>query len=272
MEAGVTTSIRVAAALLLVVFGMVPDAAGAFDHGRWDELLRRHVIELRGGHATQIDYAGMNRDRGALQEYLSATSAVSRPDFDRWPAPEQLAFLINAYNAWTVELILRGDPAIASIRDLGSLLRSPWKKRFIPLLGEIRSLDDIEHGLIRGSGRYREPRIHFAVNCASIGCPALRREAYIGARLEEQLEDATRRFIGDGTRNRASNSSVEISSIFKWYRGDFEAGWRGARSLGEFLALYGAELGLDEAGRRRLAAGELRVSFLGYDWRLNRVP
>jgi hypothetical protein len=267
-----TAMVRIALACLLVVLAAHPLRALALDHGPWDELLQRHVVELRGGQATQVDYAGMSRDRSTLGRYLAATSAVSRTEFDRWPEPEQLAFLINAYNAWTVELILRGDPAIASIRELGSLLRSPWKRRFIPLLGETRSLDDIEHGLIRGSGRYREPRIHFAVNCASIGCPALRREAYVAARLEEQLEDAARQFIGDRTRNRVMGEAVQVSSIFKWYREDFETGWRGARHLGEFLALYGTALGLDEAGRRRLVAGDLGISFLDYDWRLNRVP
>ena len=114
------------------------------------------------------------------RKYLAATSAVSRAEFDRWVPADQLAFLVNAYNAWTVQLVLQGYPKIASIRDLGSLLQSPWKKRFVPLLGETRSLDEIEHSLIRGSGRYREPRAHFALNCASVGCPALRPEAYVG--------------------------------------------------------------------------------------------
>jgi hypothetical protein len=263
---------RIALTFLLVLLTAHPARAAAFDHGPWKELLQSHVVELRGGQATQVDYAGIRRDGSQLARYLAATSAVSRAEFDRWPAPEQLAFLINAYNAWTVELIVRADPKIASIRDLGSLLQSPWKKRFIPLLGETRSLDEIEHELIRGSGRYREPRIHFAVNCASVGCPALRREPYVAARLDSQLEDATRQFIGDRTRNRVSGESLQVSSIFKWYREDFETGWRDARRLGAFLALYGAALGLDEAQRRRLVAGDMSISFLDYDWRLNRVP
>lgn len=243
--------------------------AAVIDHDPWQQLLQRHVVELRGGQATQVDYAGMRRDQALLAKYLAATSAVSRTEFDRWPRDDQLAFLINAYNAWTVRLIVDADPGLKSIRDLGSLLQSPWKKRFIPLLGETRSLDDIEHGLIRGSGRYGDPRIHFAVNCASIGCPALATEAYAGSRLNAQLEQAARRFLSDRTRNRADAAVLEVSSIFKWYREDFEAGWRGAGSLGAFLGLYGDALGLDAGQRRQLAAGQIRISFLDYDWRLN---
>ena len=263
---------RIVLGLLMTLFIVHPVRAAAVDPSQWNELLQRHVVELRGGQATQVNYAGLRRDRAQLTRYLAATSAVSRAEFDRWPAPEQLAFLINSYNAWTVELVLTGDPDLSSIRDLGSLLQSPWKKRFIPLLGETQSLDDIEHGLIRGSGRYREPRAHFAVNCASIGCPALRREAYVAARLDAQLEDATRQFLGDRSRNRVSANRLQVSSIFKWYREDFEGGWRGTRSLGAFLALYGDALGLDETQRKRLAMGEMGIEFLDYDWRLNRVP
>jgi len=157
------------------------------DHGLWTELLRRHVLSLRDGQATQVDYAGMRADHKLLQQYLGQTSAVDRAEFDWWSSDEQLSFLINAYNAWTVELVLQGGPGIQSIKDLGSVFQSPWKKRLIPLLGDTRSLDDIEQGMIRRSGRYLDPRIHFALNCASVGCPALRTEAYQADRLNAQL-------------------------------------------------------------------------------------
>lgn len=253
---------------------MLPRLAGAADTPAtsWQELLQQHVVILRGGRASQVDYDGLRQDRATLQKYLGMTSAVTRGEFDHWSGSDQLAFLINAYNAWTVELILRAEPTLKSILDLGSLLQSPWKQRFIPLLGETRSLDDIEHGLIRGSGRYREPRIHFAVNCASVGCPALAAEAYLGGRLDAQLERATRLFLSDRSRNRLANGRLEISSIFRWYRDDFETGWRGAKSLAEFLALYREPLGLDDSHRQRLLAGDLPIDYLDYDWRLNRTP
>jgi hypothetical protein len=256
----------------LALLALLPAAASAsFDHAAWDVLLACHVVELPGGGATAVDYDGFAQDRAALTAYLAAMSAVSRDVFDAWPAAEQLAFLVNAYNAWTVELILRGGPSIDSIKDLGSLLQSPWRKRFVDLLGETRTLDDVEHGLIRGSGRYGEPRIHFAINCASVGCPALRREAYAAARLDAQLDDATRRFLADRTRNRLEGRVLAVSSIFRWYRDDFATGWRGADSLGGFLALYGDALGLDAAQAEALASGELDIDFLDYDWKLNSV-
>ena len=134
-----------------------------FDSVAWDALLKKHVQLLRGGQATEVDYDGFKVERASLQTVLDNTAKVTRPEFDRWSNPAQLAFLINAYNAWTVEAVLTGYPGIKSIKDVGSFIQSPWKKRFIPLLGETRSLDDIEHGLIRGSGRYNDPRIHFVL-------------------------------------------------------------------------------------------------------------
>lgn len=244
-------------------------AQAAFDHSGWNALLKKHVVVLRGGQATQVDYAGMAADRAQLKHYLDRISAVSRIEFDRLGKQEQLALLINAYNAWTVELVLTAYPNLASIKELGSVFRSPWKKRFILLLGDTRSLDDIEHGLIRGSGRYDDPRIHFAVNCASVGCPALRADAYTADRLDAQLDDAVKAFLSDRTRNRLDGKVLKLSSIFKWYRQDFEKGWRGANSLGQFIALYSQPLGLNIDTAKRLADGGTEIDFLDYDWRLN---
>jgi len=262
---------RVLLIALLFFGGLFTGAALAAppDHASWTTLLEAHVRPINGGASTAVDYDGFARDRLDLNRYLDRLSAVTRADFDRWSADEQLAFLINAYNAYTIALVLSGWPDLESIKDLGGFLRTPWEKRFFRLLGERRSLDDVEHKLIRGSGRYQEPRIHFAVNCASIGCPALRREAYLGDRLEEQLEDQARRFLGDESRNRVTDDAVAVSSLFKWYREDFNAGWRGADSLGAFLALYADALGPSSVDRAVLEAGDLPVQFLDYDWRLN---
>ncbi len=259
---------KLAFAIFFALQGAIAQAA-AFDQSAWDALLKKHVTSLHDGRATQVDYAGFAADRSLLKQYLAAVSAVAPAEFDRWDRPAQLAFLINAYNANTVELILTAYPDVASIKDLGSLLRSPWKKRFISLLGESRSLDDIEHGLIREAGHYAEPRIHFAVNCASIGCPALRPEAYVGERLDAQLEDAAKSFLSDRTRNRLEGNALKVSSIFKWYRSDFEKGWRGANNLAGFFVLYRQPLELDDGAVNRLKAGKIDFDFLDYDWRLN---
>ncbi len=258
--------------VLWLLFGLGQAVhADPFDHQLWQQLLQRTVVLIDEGRATQVDYDALARSRVQLKDYLNQLSAVTPATFDSWGTSAQLAFLINAYNAWTVELILTRYPDLESIKDLGSLFRSPWKQRFIPLLGETRSLDDLEHGLIRGSGRYQEPRIHFAVNCASIGCPALRHEAYVGDTLDAQLEDATVRFLKDRSRNRLHEGALEVSSIFKWYKEDFTTGWRGHRSLVAFLAAYGEALGLSEPQRQALLDKRLDIEYLDYDWALNKI-
>lgn len=256
-------------ALVLCLTPLTTTAGGPPDPAPWTALLARHVHLSGDGAATTVDYGAFARERRRLDAYLDALSAVPREDFDGWTDDQQLAFLINAYNAYTIALVLSGWPDIESIKELGGFLRSPWEKRFFRLLGERRSLDDVEHGLIRGSGRYREPRIHFAVNCASVGCPALRREAYVGRDLDRQLEDQTRRFLADDSRNRLEDATLYVSPLFKWYREDFASGFRGADSLGAFLARYADALGLGPDGARRLAAGEMPIAFLDYDWSLN---
>jgi len=137
------------------------------------------------------------------------------------------------------------------------------------LLGEPMHLDQVEHEIIREPGRFDEPRIHFAVNCASIGCPALRPEPFTAGELEAQLEDSTHRFLGDTSRNRYRDDRLEVSSIFKWYGEDFQRGWRGADDLGSFLALYADALGLDDDVQERLTNGAVQIRFLDYDWTLN---
>jgi len=192
-------------------------------------------------------------------------------EFSTWSKPERLAFLINAYNAFTVELILTRYPKLDSIKDLGSLFRSPWKNEFIPLLGKMRSLDNIEHDMIRNPGDYNEPRIHFAVNCASIGCPALLNEAFTSSKLEAQLEVVTRAFLADRSRNRfnVSTGRLEVSKIFDWYGNDFERGWGGWHSLDQFFAQYADSLTDMPQAKNKLLAGGNRMRFLKYDWALN---
>ncbi|WP_100636774.1 DUF547 domain-containing protein [Marinomonas sp. ef1] len=245
--------------------------AKGFDHQAWDTLLKQHVVMLKGGQASQVDYQGFADDKSQLKSYLASLSEVSNAEFDAWPKDEQLAFLINAYNAWTVALILTKWPDLDSIKDLGSFFNSPWSKSFIPLLGETRSLDDIEHTLIRGSDRYQDPRIHFAVNCASIGCPALRNEAYTGKYLDTQLGEQTRLFLEDRSRNRIDNGKLALSSIFKWYRKDFEKGWQGYSSLEQFLVDHAADLSLSPEEVQKLKDKDMTIRFLDYDWALNKT-
>ena len=244
-------------------------AQTGFDHGyaTWNGLLKRHVRWLPDGKQSQVDYRGFAADRAALKQVLDALSGVSQASFDGWSRPQQMAFLINAYNAFTVELILTRYPDLKSIKDLGSLLQTPWKRKFFSLLGEQRHLDWVEHEQLRP--RYQEPRIHAAVNCASIGCPALRDEAFIAERLDEQLEDGMRRFMADRTRNRVRGDRAEISMIFRWFREDFEQGHRGWRRVEDMLAHYADQLSDQADERGQLRAHALRVAHLDYDWSLN---
>jgi hypothetical protein len=250
-------------------------SAQAFDptHGAWTALLRKQVRLLRGGQATQVAYAGLAADRAALKAYLDSLSAVTPATFGGWGKAERQAFLINAYNAFTVELILGKYPELKSIKDLGSVFSSPWKPKWIPLLGGKVSLDDIEHAMLRKRGDYDDPRVHFAVNCASIGCPALREEAFVAARLDAQMDEQAQRFLSDRTRNRynVQRGRLELSKIFDWYGEDFRLGHRGIASLAAFAGRYADQLADAPADRERIRAGSVDIAFIDYDWALNDV-
>lgn len=238
-------------------------SVSAFDHthARWTRLLQTHTIEAPGP-ATNVRYAALKAFPVEIDAYLAELSAVKATEFAKWPRDHRLAFLLNAYNAFTVKLVVDHYP-VKSIKDIGGLLGSPWKRKFVPLLGRTISLDDLEHVWIRP--QYREPRIHFAVVCASVGCPRLRREAFRASDLEIQLATATREFLGDRRWNRASPKAVEVSSIFKWYGSD----WGGSRELRTFLA---GGLGLSDPVRSRFVAGEIPLKHTSYDWSLNDAP
>jgi len=256
---------------ILSLFIVTPAMAQNFDHSAWGQLVERHVSSSNNGAISTVDYGQFKLERSQLKSYLVALESIDQTTFDGWATEEQLAFLINAYNAWTVELIVDSYPDVSSIRELGTITTSPWQKKFIPFLGATRSLDEIEHEMIRGSGRYNEPRIHFAVNCASIGCPALIDKPFEAATLDEQLESATKAFLTDRMRNRLDADGLAVSSIFDWYRDDFEQGWRGADTLEDFLVLYADSLDLTAVQTESLVDGDIDIGFTDYDWRLNDI-
>jgi hypothetical protein len=247
--------------------------AQAFDHSHaaWTALLKKHVVLLEGGKGSQLRYAGMAADRAALKSYLASLSAVGAAAFEGYGKPQQMAFLINAYNAYTVELILTRYPKLESIRDLGGFLSKPWSIKNIPLLGAVMTLDNIEHDTLRVRGRYDDPRVHFAVNCASVGCPMLREEAYVAERLDAQLAEQALRFLSDHSRNRYNSGSgkLEVSKIFDWYGEDFKLGHKGITSLPAFLARHADQLADAPVDRERIKAQQAAVGFLDYDWKLN---
>jgi hypothetical protein len=248
-----------------------PALAQGFDHSHaaWDALLKKHVVLIDGGKASQMRYAAIAKERAALKAYLDSLSKVGEAEFRGWPKPQQMAFLINAYNAFTVEKILTRYPDIRSIWDFGKIFGNPFKDDFFSLLGRRFTLDGIEHETLRKPGVYAEPRIHYAVNCASIGCPMLREEAYVAARLDEQLEQQAVRFLSDRTRNRFAGGRLEVSKIFDWFKEDWTSGYQGITSREQYFAKYADLLADGAAERRMIADGKAPISHLDYDWTLN---
>jgi hypothetical protein len=224
-----------------------------------------------------VDYKGFAADRAQLQAYLKSLSAVSAAEYAAWSKPQQFAFLANAYNAFTVEKILTRYPNLRSIRDFGLVFGNPWKDRFFTLLGKPQHLDGIEHETLRAPGVFDEPRVHVAVNCASIGCPMLGRAAFTAERLDAQLEDLMRRFLADRTRNRfdSRTATLELSQLFAWYEADFKRGgasflgYPGFASLADLGARYAEVLADTDADRALLRARRAPIRFIDYDWSLN---
>ncbi len=264
---------------LALSLGSLAAAAQGFDHthAAWTALLQKHVRIAPDGNSSRIDYKGFAADRSSLRAYLKTLSAVSAEQFARWSKPRQYAFLANAYNAFTIEKILTRYPNLKSIRDFGLVFGNPWKDRFFTLLGKAQHLDGIEHETMRAPGVYDDPRVHVAVNCASIGCPMLGREAFNADALDAQLEDLMRRFLSDRTRNRydPKTATLELSQLFDWYEADFEKGGKsflgypGFASLAELGARYAELLADTEADRARLRAMGAPIRFVAYDWSLN---
>jgi hypothetical protein len=255
-------------------------AAQGFDHEHkaWSALLKKHVVLIDGGKASQTRYAGFQQDRAALKGYLDALSRVTPAEFQGWSKAQQMAFLINAYNALVVEKVLTRYPGLKSIWDFGKLFGNPFKDRYFTLLGREGSLDWIEHEVLRKPGVYDEPRVHYTVNCASVGCPMLREEAYVAARLEAQLEEQARRFLADRSRNRyqPEGNRLEVSRIFDWYQEDWTSGYRGLEGKGpalrtreQYFAGYAELLADRPEHRKAIEERQAALRFLDYDWRLN---
>jgi Protein of unknown function, DUF547 len=246
-----------------------PAFSYTFDHGyaAWEALLKKHVRWLPDNKQSRANYRSFAADRTELKLVLDGFSAVSQVQFNGFSKDQQMAFLINAYNAFTIEIILTKYPDLKSIKELGSFNRGPWKNEFFTLLGAKRHLDWIEHEQLRP--KYAEPRIHVAVNCASIGCPALLPEAFTATKMEAMLEDGMRRFLGDRTRNKYEGGKLHVSHIFKWFKEDFEKGHKGFAGLEDVFAKYSEVLTTDATARNQIKAKSVSISYLDYDWSLN---
>jgi len=255
--------------VLLTLCWSHPGFAAGPDHNyaAWNALLEKHVTWLPGNKQTVVDYSGFKKEREALKQVLDEWSSLTQAEFNAMNKNQQMAFLINAYNGFTVELVLTKYPNLKSIKDIGGVFSSPWKQEFFTLLGKKRNLDWIEHEQLRPN--YKEPRVHAAVNCASIGCPALRNEAFTANKLNAQLDDGMRRFLSDPSRNRVKNGELQVSPIFKWFAEDFEKGHQGFHEVKDVFAKWAKDMGTTPEIVDKIASRSLPVAYTDYDWALN---
>jgi len=243
---------------LVILFQLTSAGAqtASFDlnHESFTEILQDYVVFE--GEQSFVNYKALKSKKITLLRYLATLSRVSEAEFNQLDENDQIAYLINLYNAATLKLIIDN-------------FTNAWGIEFIKLFGGKVSLDHIEKGLLLKN--YSEPRVHFAVNCASIGCPSLIKEAYVGRKLNEQLENAAILFFNDKEKNNYNKvtKTLTLSKIFDWYQGDFRKKFG---SVSNYVADYITE---DEAHQNIIKTGKARVIFSNYDWSLNdtqKVP
>ena len=220
-----------------------------FTHEQWTNLLQKHV-----NPDGWVNYDGFIKDSLQLNNYLQQIES-NYPNEKNWSREQILAYWINAYNAYTVQIVIRNYP-VASIKDIKpgvAFLNSVWDIKFITIEGEQLDLNNIEHNILR---KMNEPRIHFAVNCASYSCPKLLNTAYEAATIDNQLNQQAIDFINDPKRNVITAEKADVSSIFNWFTGDFTIDG----SLKDFLNKYSKVPITENTG----------INFLEYNWNLNK--
>lgn len=239
------------------LIGVNPSASADFDqqHLLWTRILSKNVSS--NGATSTVDYISLKRHPELLKTYLDQLSGVTEAEFSRWTKNSRLAFLINAYNAWTIQLVIDHYP-IKSIKDIGGIFSSPWKKKIVKLFGQTKTLDWLEHEKIRPE--YEEARVHFALVCAAKGCPGLRSEAFTPENLTTQLNHSARLFLNDSARNsiHLEKSEMSLSPIFKWYKDDFV---RVKGSIEQFVLAY--------VSTPDPSIPHFKITYKDYDWSLN---
>jgi len=230
-------------------------SAWAFDHthNEWNVILKKYLVTTK--HTSNVKYKELKESPEKLDRYLTSLSNVNKEDFGKWNKAQRLSFLINAYNAFTWKHIINHYP-VDSIKDIGSLFSSAWKKKFIKIFGEKQHLDYLEHTLIREN--FDEPEIHFALVCAAKGCPPLLEIAYNEKNLRSNFAEAAKRFLTDSSKNNydSEKNQLNISPIFKWYGDDFE---KKHGSFENYLMKF-----------YKIAPKKApKIKYLDYDWDLN---
>ncbi len=224
-------------------------AAGSVDNSLFAGLLEKYVS------AGKVDYAGLKAKESILDTYLAVLEKVDSKSLSR---DERFAFYVNAYNAWTIKLILSGYPEVRSIKDLGTFFKSPWKKKIARIGGTIMTLDHIEHDILRP--QFQDPRVHFAINCAAKSCPPLASRPFSGDQLDAQLDSRARAFINNPKSNYLKGQTLYVSAIFKWFETDFKDG------IVDFFLKYSQN---ELKSRLHAIGNDVNIQYLNYDWSLN---
>lgn len=241
-------------------------SAKTVDHGAWDQLLKAYVKPAKDG-VNRVDYkAFKSQGQAALKDYIARLEATDVAALD---ATEQFAFWANLYNAKTIDIVLDHYP-VGSIREIaletsliGFLKKSvgaggPWKAEVVKVAGRALSLDNIEHDILRPI--FKDPRVHYAVNCASYGCPNLMTDAFTGGKLEAQLDAGARAFVNHPRGIKVDGGRVLASSIYDWFQADF--GGSAAGVLGHVGKYASGDI-------KKALAGKTSIDGYDYDWRLN---
>lgn len=250
---------------LLFAFLLVSSPAQAsYDHTHadWDKVLKEYVTITPTG--STFAYAKLKRKPVDFIRYLKNASRVSEKEFNSFTSDEQKAFLINMYNAFTVQLVMDNYPT-SSIKKIKGLSPSPWKVSFIRLLGKQMNLDNIETDWLRK--KFDDPRIHFATNSSTISSPHLRNEAYVATRLNEQLDDQAKTFLRNEERNKLNTpeKKLALSKIFTWFKEDFT---KQDMNVQKFVAKYITD---EKEVQAALEKSEYSVDYMDYNWDLNNT-
>ena len=239
---------KISLLLCLLLSGIFLLAQKAPSHQQWDKLLKKYVTT-----DGRVNYKSLQKDKASLDDYLKTLS--NNAPQSSWSENEKKAYWINAYNAFTISLVLQHYP-VKSIKDIGGSIykiNTAWDIKFITIGGKKYDLNNIEHRILRKE--FDDPRIHFAIVCASMSCPLLRNEAYTATELNVQLESAGKAFLNDKTKNSITAGKAQLSKYFSWYKGDFIK----KGTLIEFINKY-SQIKLNE---------NAKIDYLDYNWNLN---
>jgi len=265
----------------IISYGLEEVKTDSFDHSyaTYNSLLNRYVINAR------VNYEGFINSRAKFETFLRTLGSVDKDVFESWTEEQRLAFWINAYNAFTIKAIIDHYPIKRSFTLVGIFyapsnsilqIKGVWTKLQFRALGNMVTLDEIEHQILRK--KFNEPRIHMAINCASISCPDLRNEAYTPEKLEEQLADASINFVNNpdkGVYVNEQSGKVKLSKIFKWFGDDFINNYGSKKLFNNYSLKENAVLNFtseyieSEEVKEYLMNNKLKIGYLGYDWHLN---